>query len=330
MNTLRHYSGLPGKPLPSSFADFPTKAELISFLEKCADELVDAIRLGVKVNKLKSDGNKWLLETNAGEFDADHVVIATGTDKVPVIPTWPGIDDYTGEMLHAADFGDASRFAGKQVLLVGIGNSAVDVGNHLTSNGVGKSWVSVRTGSHVVPQYMFGIAAYQILMMIRWLPIAIQDALVKISSRALLGDLRQFGLPTAPKGPISRAIEDGVVVAIDTGFISAVKSGQFKVCGEIASFSETAVHMADGTTLSPDAIIFATGYRPGLESMLSELDVLDSSGKPKYLVDKDNPRHPNLWFLGFTTSTYGNLHARVKESIELADAIQDRISREIN
>lgn len=236
LNTHRRYSGLASKPLPSSFADFPTKAEFIDFLEQCADELGDSILLGEKVNGISSNGTNWQVETCTGIIEAEHVVVATGTDRIPVVPAWKGVETYTGEMLHAADFGDASRFAGKQILLVGIGNSAVDVGNHLSRNGVGKSWVSIRTGSHVIPQYMFGIPAYQILMMMRWLPIFMQDAVGKTSSRLLLGDLRKLRLPSAPKGPVSRSVEDGVVVAVDDGFISAVKSGQFEVCGEIEHF----------------------------------------------------------------------------------------------
>jgi cation diffusion facilitator CzcD-associated flavoprotein CzcO len=326
LNTLRSYSGLPGRPLPSSFDKFPTKSQFISFLEKCAEELGDSIRFGIKVNKIINNGSKWKLETSEGGLEAEHVVMATGTDKVPVIPNWPGIDSYSGEMLHAADFGDATRFTGKKVLLVGNGNSGVDVGNHLSRNGAGQSWVSIRKGSHVVPQFFLGLSAYQVLMMIRWLPISIQDALVKMTSRLFLGDLRKIGLPAAPKGPISRAIEDGVVVSLDNGFISAIKSGQFEVCGEIDYFSKSSIHMVDGTTLNPDVIIFATGYRSGLESLLGDLGLLEKSREPKHSVDKDFAEYPNLWFLGYTTSTYGNLYTRIEETFRLADAIKSKIN----
>lgn len=325
-NTHRSYSGLPGKPLPSSFDAFPSRLQFISFLEDCADELGDSIRLDTKVNKIVKNSTKWQVDTSAGVLEAEHVVIATGTDKVPVVPNWPGIDTYAGEKLHAADFGNAKRFAGKKVLLVGNGNSGADVGNHLVKNGVGQSWVSIRTGSHVVPQFFFGLSAYQVLMMIRWLPISVQDALVKMTSRLLLGDLRKFGLPVAPKGPISRAVEDSVVVSLDNGFISAIKSGQFKVCGEIDHFSESSVHMVDGTTLTPDVIIFATGYKPDLESLVGDNDLLDESGEPKYSVDEDSTEYPNIWFMGFTTSIYGNMYTRVKETIRLADVIRERVS----
>lgn len=82
--------------------------------------------------------------------------------------------------------------------------------------------------------------------------------------------------------------------------------------------------MADGTTLSPDVTIFATGYEPGLKTLLGGLDLLDRNGKPKHSVDRDSAEHPNLWFIGFTTTIYGNIYTRINETIRLADAIMEK------
>ena len=322
LNTHRRYSGQLHKPLPKSFNDYPSKDDYISFLTEQAAELGSIIRLGVKAQRITANGSQWHVSTSDGILEAEHVVIATGSDRVATLPHWSGLGSYQGELIHAADFGDAKAFAGKKVLLVGIGNSAVDVGNHLSNVGIEQSWVSVRTGSHIIPKYIFGVPAHLLLVAaLKWLPISLQDALIVGISRLILGNLNKYGLPRAPKGPVSRAIEDDIIVAVDAGFVKAIKKGLFKVVDVIDHFSDSAVHLVDGTTLKPDVIICATGYRLGLETLLEDLDMLDKKGKPKYIADQANPAHPGLWLFGLNSSIYGNMYTRLSETKRLADRI---------
>jgi hypothetical protein len=110
-------------------------------------------------------------------------------------------------------------------------------------------------------------------------------------------------------------------LAIDNGFVKALKAGRFTVVPEISSFSEQAVHLIDGRTIHPDAVICATGYRPGLESLVGHLDVLNERGKPRFFADQASSDHPGLWFFGLNTSIYGYLYTRKHEAPPLAHKI---------
>ena len=83
--------------------------------------------------------------------------MATGHERLPAIPDWPGREGFAGELIHAARFGRADRFRGKRVLVVGAGNSGTDVLNHLVRQETAALWVSVRNGPTVLPTRVLGI-----------------------------------------------------------------------------------------------------------------------------------------------------------------------------
>jgi hypothetical protein len=155
----------------------------------------------------------------------------------------------------------------------------------------------------------------------RGLPVKVQDATVALLGRILLGDLRKYGLPAPPVGAITRDKRDGVTFGIDNGFVKALRAGRFKIVPEVRSLGQNSVHLADGQTIEPDAVICATGYRPGLEPLVGHLGVLDERGRPRFVADQASSEHPGLWFFGLNTSIYGYLWARKQEAPRLADKI---------
>jgi hypothetical protein len=249
------------------------------------------------------------------------VIVATGPERQPHTPEWSGQETFQGEFIHAAEFRHADNYIGKKILIVGAGNSGVDIGNHLSEVAIGTSWVSVRNGPTIVPAYVFGISAHIPFMWLKPLPIKVQDFMVVMLGLIFLGDLRKYGLPKPPVGAVTRNKQDGVIFSIDNGFVKALKAGRFTVVSEISSFSEHAVHLIDGRTVQPDAVICATGYRPGLESLVGHLDVLNERGKPRFFADQASGDHPGLWFFGFNTPIYGPIYSRNNEAPPLAEKI---------
>jgi hypothetical protein len=291
-------------------------------MEDYADDLGLPIEFGVSARRIMPNGRKsWHVETDQGDLEVRHVIVATGPERQPFTPRWPGQDVYAGELIHAADFRRAADYAGQQVLLVGGGNSGSDLANHLAAAAIAPSWISVRTGPTVVPEYVFGLSAHQMLMWLRWLPVKAQDFMVATLGRVFLGDLRRYGLPAAPLGAVTRGNEEHITLAIDNGFVKALKAGKFTIVPEIESFNQQSVQLIDGRTLEPDVIICATGYRPGLEPLVGHLGVLDEQGKPRYVADQSSPDHPGLWFFGLNHSIYGYMFMRKKEAPRLADKI---------
>jgi len=322
LNTYRPYSSLPGTPIPRSYGVYVKRDDFISYVEQYAESLEQPIQFGVRAEKIRRDGKEgWLVDTSQGEIHARHVIVATGPERQPYTPEWPGQDTFQGEFIHSADFRHTDDYIGKKVLIVGSSNSGVDIGNHLSNVAIGPSWVSIRNGPTIVPAYVFGISAHIPLMWLRPLPIKIQDFMVAMLARVFLGDLRKYGYPKPPAGAITRDRKEGVTFGVDNGFVKALKAGRFTVIPEISSFSEQAVHIIDGSTIEPDAVICATGYRPGLESLVGHLDVLDQRGKPRFYADQASINHPGLWFFGLNSSIYGYLYARRHEAPPLADKI---------
>lgn len=328
LNTYRGLSHQPGMRIPASAGVFPSRDDYVAYLERYVKFLDLSIEYGTRVQRVEPDDNEtWRVVTASGEIKSRHVVVATGSDRVPRMPDWPGHDDFQSELIHAGEFRHARHYAGKRVLLVGAGNSGMDIGNHLANVDIGPSWVSIRNGPNIAPQYVLGLPAQLIVASLRWLPVRLQDMIVAAVSRLVLGDLTKLGIPPAPKGAVRRQREDGTTLAVDNGFVAALRAGKFEVVPEIRSFSRNAVHLTDGRSLYPDAVICATGYRLGLEELVGHLKVLDDRGWPRWMADRGSPELPGLWFLGHNSSLYGNMNIRRGEARRLARVISLTVQR---
>lgn len=324
LNTHRWFSHQPGRRIARHLGAYPARDDYVAYLEDYLAWSGIEVEFGVTANRIdRGTRGGWHVDTDADPLEAGNVIVATGSDRLPWTPAWPGLERYRGKLLHAGEFRHADDFAGKRVLLVGAGNSGVDIGNHLAAVDIGPSWVSVRNGPTIAPQYVFGIPMHPLLVGLRWLPIKLQDFNVRLVSRLALGDLAQYGMPRPPKGALTRQIEDGVTLSVDNGFTAALKQGRFEVVPPIESLDERLVHLQDGRVLEPEAIICATGYRLGLEPLVGHLDVLDERGRPRWIADRSSPDHAGLWFLGQNSSTYGNMHIRRGEARRLARIIHE-------
>jgi hypothetical protein len=112
------------------------------------------------------------------------------------------------------------------------------------------------------------------------------------------------------------------MVAVDDGFVRALKAGRITMKPAIDRFDGPQVRFTDGTSCTPDAVICATGYRPGLEQLAGHLVTLDAHGMPPFTGASSSPLHPGLWFFGLDRSIYGNMHVRRRrQARQLAQAI---------
>ncbi|GAB5373594.1 MAG: NAD(P)/FAD-dependent oxidoreductase [Acuticoccus sp.] len=299
LNIHRHFARLPGLRPPRRDGPFLTRDSVVDYLERYARHIGVPIRFGAEVTAITRAVAGWRVDTAIGTFGAAHVVFATGRDRVPVIPDWPGRDTFRGDLIHAADLGDAVRFDGKRVLVVGAGNSGADVLNHLARHRPAAIAVSVRNGPAVVPARVFGFPLHRLARVFAAMPTWLLDPAFRVTERLFLGNLRRHGLPSHPDGGGTRLIRDGVAFAIDEGFVRALKTERINVRPPIAAFEGAAVRFADGGSLTPDAIIAATGYATGLSQLLGQLGVLDERGRPKHPTGERDPDNPGLWFAGY-------------------------------
>ena len=135
--------------------------------------------------------------------------------------------------------------------------------------------------------------------------------------RLALGDIEKLGLKRAVKGPREMVERDGRVPLIDVGTLGRIRDGTIKLRGGLSRLTADGVVFADGTEEAFDAVILATGFRPDLRQLLSDVDgVLDERGAP--LTTGRATRAPGLYFCGQITSPTGQLREIAIEAKQIA------------
>ena len=316
LNSWRPMSKLQGQGMPRAYGRYPYRDDVIEYLERFAAEHQLSIRFGTELLTVERDGELWRLDTSAGPMRCRHVVIATGWDAVPVLPPWRGRASFVPELIHSSEFTAAHRYRDRNVLVVGAGNSGLDIASHLVKARATVT-LSMRTPPNLASRDLFGIPGQPMLVYLSdHLPRRVADAAFAVVQRLSFGDLRPWGIPRASLGVYSNYRRHHRNPAIDDGFIDLVKRGWARVVGEVDRLDGADVVLRDGTRLQPDAVICATGYRRGLEMLVGHLGVLDTDGVPTHHAGAPaHPRAPRLYFCGMWGQFSGQIrlapiHAR--------------------
>ncbi|MEV7793130.1 NAD(P)/FAD-dependent oxidoreductase [Streptomyces sp. NPDC087512] len=326
LHTTRRMSSLPGLAIPRRFGRWVARDDLVRYLEKYAEHHRLEIVTGVEVSRVERapDGTGWLLRASGGrELRGAAVVVATGYNHTPRLPDWPGRGTYTGALLHARAYRDAAPYAGRDVLVVGAGNTGAEIAVDLVEGGAARVRLSVRTPPHIVRRSTAGWPAQYSGVLCRRLPVALVDRLARPLARISVPDLSAHGLPRPEAGLYSR-VRQGALPVQDAGLVDAVRSGRVEVVAAVTGFEDGKVLLADGTRVAPDAVIAATGYRQGLEGLVGGLGVLDASGRPVAHGPRTAPGAPGLYFTGFTNPISGMLRELAVDAERIARAVARR------
>ncbi|GAA1865265.1 NAD(P)/FAD-dependent oxidoreductase [Paeniglutamicibacter psychrophenolicus] len=295
LNSRRRSSQFRGLRYPRGTGTFPGRDEVIEYFTRYASLKRIDIRTGTTVQRVDAHPGGWLLQTSAGPLEARHVVVATGLFATPVMPPWPDLESFRGTAMHSAGYRNAAPFAGRDVVVAGAGTTAMEIAAELVAGGARSVALAVRTPPNLVPR-IFG-ALPGVKLMLR-LPTALGDAQMRVLRRRLIGNLEAHGLPEPSEGPFALLKRTGAGPAtVDPEPLAAIRDGSIRVVGAVAGFGRDSdqVLLADGSWIHADVLIAATGFRPGLESMLGHLDVLDEAGIP----DPDRTEANGLHFIGF-------------------------------
>jgi putative flavoprotein involved in K+ transport len=261
------FSGMPEAPFPGDPDHYPTRDEVSEYLSRSADRLGVEIRTSVRVVAVRTrTGGGFRVETAVGdEIEAAGLVAATGSFDNPHRPSLPGQDDFQGRVLHAAEFRSPQPFAGQRVVVVGGGNSAVQIAYDLAE--VATTTIASRSPLQFVDQRPDG-----------------RD----IHHRLTAGF---DDLPLEWLAPLLTA-----TLVLDPGkYGTAMADGMLDRRPMFTAFDAEAVLWADGTRERVDAVIFATGYRPHLD-YLQPLGALEH-GAPKH-IGGISTTHPGLAYTG--------------------------------
>jgi cation diffusion facilitator CzcD-associated flavoprotein CzcO len=302
LHTIKSRSSLPFRNFDRDYPRYVPKFLFVRYLDDYAASFNLMPRFGENVHAVRKQANGWVIESTSKAFIASHLVVASGLNADPVIPHFPGAGQFRGRMLHGGAYVDATPFAGQRVLVVGMGNTGAEIALDLCEHGA-ETTISIRDGVHIVPRDLFGVPIQLVATVAsRLLPLKISDTLFPTILDFALGNLSRHGIRRPRQGILEQAARSGKIPVLDVGTAKLIRDGRIKIMPAMASISEDGALFEGGQQRSFDAIIFATGYRSGCQSFLSEdsLRVMDGD--------------PTIHFVGFRNSVTGLLWEISKEA----------------
>jgi putative flavoprotein involved in K+ transport len=305
LHTVRWLSNLPGYRIPRRYGKWVSRDDVVRYLEGYAAHHRLEVALSTEITRIDREANDWVLRSPQGDLRATYVVVANGHNHTPELPAWPGSDGFTGEVLHASDYRNATAYVGKDVLVVGSGNTGAEIALDLIETGAASVKVAIRTPPHIVFRQQGVIVNPMLGVVFRHLPPSVFDPIARRIRSATVGDLTEYGLPAPRDGLYERILRDDAIPLVDMGFIDAVKARQVTIVPAVVGFDAEKVQLADGSTLAVDAVVAATGYRRGLDPIVGHLGVLRGDGRPLRRGGDTHEAAPNLWFSGFTNPVSG-------------------------
>jgi putative flavoprotein involved in K+ transport len=327
LNTVRWLSHLPRYRLPRRLGPWVARDGFVAYLEEYAATHRLELQLETEVARVDRGVGAWSLETSRGELGARVVVVATGTCNTPCVPDWPGRETYLGELIHSSQYRNPAAFRGRDVLVVGSGNSGAEIAADLAENGAARTRLAIRTPPQIVPRTILGIPTIVVAVLTRRLPPQVGDSVMRILQRVAIGDLSGYGI-ARPLLSISRQFSRSDVVPIsDPGaFVAGVKKHRIEVVAPVVAFDVDSVLLGDGSRIAPDVVIAATGFELGLEPLVGHLGVL-RDGRPAFHGGRSHPAAPALYFIGFANPLSGNLREIRLEARRIARAANASMKR---
>src|SRR3954467_8086086 len=299
-NTSRARTEFEDFPMPRDWPHFPDHVQVCQYFEAYLDrfDLRRHIRFGTTVERAtREPGGGWTVETDDGERHAfDALIVANGHNWQPRWPDPPYPGGFAGGQLHAHDYRDAEAFAGRRVLVVGMGNSAMDIA--VDASYVAESTLlSARRGTHIVPKMLFGQPSDQISgALAARLPWRLRQRLSETLLRIAVGEVTDYGLPKPAHGLFE------LHPTLSASILSRLTHGAVTPKGGIARLDGDGVVFADGSREAVDVIVWCTGYVPLLPFLDDDLVGAAPDALPLY----ERIFHPaidDLFFVGLLQST---------------------------
>jgi dimethylaniline monooxygenase (N-oxide forming) len=295
IDTSRRNLGYPDHPIPDHYPDFLSHAQVLEWLDSYAErfDLRRRFRFRCAVQRVapQPDGS-WQVTLQDGESRRYRaVVVANGHLWDPRLADFPG--HFAGLQLHSHHYRTADPFAGKNVLVIGIGNSAVDIAVDVCKS-ANRTFLSARRSAWVLPKYIMGVPID------RWsaffgrklhLPTPAVRTLVRWLAFLVVGNQERFGVPK-PKHAVWREH-----ATLSQELLPYCGHGWIRMKPNVRELQGDRVAFDDGSVEPIDAIIQATGYRTRFPFLDEQLFRVGEDVPPLYRR-MTPPALPGLYFIG--------------------------------
>jgi cation diffusion facilitator CzcD-associated flavoprotein CzcO len=260
INTSRDRMAYSDFPMPADYPDFPHHSQIAAYFDAYVDHfgLRERISFQTAVEHAEPRDGGWRVRLATGEErDYRALLVANGHHWDPQWPDppFPGAEVFAGVQLHSHHYTgeDPDLFAGKRVVVLGMGNSAMDIADEAAQTAE-RVFLAARRGAWIVPKYVFGRPLDQFVTAPR-IPLRIRQRFMQTMLRAAVGDMERYGLPKPDHRPLEAhpTISDTILTRLTHGDITCKPT--------IARLTEEGVEFADESSERVDVIVYATGYK---------------------------------------------------------------------
>ena len=286
-------SGFPDFPMPDHYPDYPTRTQIDEYIKNFAThyQLREHIKFSTSVEKAVFDevDKTWQITDNKSITNNYRALVCgNGPLWSPSVPTYKGT--FTGTLRHSSAFKKSTEFLGQKVLVVGAGNSGVDIACEAASYAE-KASLSMRRGYYFIPKHLFGIPADVIAHGGPKLPTWLNQFIFTLMHKLIVGDQSKFGLPK----PDHKILESHPV--LNSQVMHHTSHGNLSIKPDIDYFEGKTVFFKDGTSDEFDDIILATGFNYKIPYAEQYFDWTE--GRPQLFMSLFAPKTDNLFAIGF-------------------------------
>nr|KAJ0186586.1 hypothetical protein LSAT_V11C900474950 [Lactuca sativa] len=292
LHLAKNFCELPHMPFPVSAPTFVPKYTFVQYLHKYVTEFnVDPLyNRNVESAWYDRVTKRWVVKAKNGvsglveEYVGEFLVVATGENSEGYIPSVNGLDSFTGSIIHSSEYENGKKFGYKNVLVVGAGNSGMEIAYDLFNWGAQTSIV-VRSPVHVLTKELVQLGMY----LLKYLSCSFVDKIVLMFSKLLYGDLCKHGIHRPTKGPFYLKRETGRSPVIDVGTVARIKTRDIEVMKSIEEIKGDQIKFSNGQEKRFDAIVFATGFTSNVRKWLKhDGGLFNEKGMPHL-------KSPNRW-----------------------------------
>ncbi|CAN6197621.1 unnamed protein product [Urochloa humidicola] len=305
----RHFCELPGMPFPEHYPEYPTKRQFVDYLEAYAARAGVEPRFNQAVTSARYDAAAGLwrvlaedaVSGDATEYIGRWLVVATGENAELIEPEFEGAKEFGGPISHVSEYKSGEAYRGKRVLVVGCGNSGMEVCLDLCDHNALPAMVVRDSKVHVLPREMFGVATFSVaVFLLRFLPLRLVDMILVLLARLFLGNLEKLGIRRPAGGPLELKNSRGRTPVLDIGALARIRSGDIEVVPGIKRFFHGGAELTDGRHVTADAVILATGYHSNVPQWLKGSDFFTQEGYPRVPFPDGWKGESGLYSVGFT------------------------------
>nr|UYI36716.1 putative YUC protein [Turnera joelii] len=267
LHLRKQFCELPHFPFPKSYPQYVPKEQFIKYLDDYVShfKITPVYQRRVEQAGFDEETKKWNVKArnvirsgDIEDYSARFLVVATGETTDPSVPEVEGLDSFTGsgEVIHSTQYKTGKTYQDRSVLVVGSGNSGMEIALDLANHGA-KTSIVIRSPIHILTRGMVYIG----LKLLKYLSLGMVDSLMVFLSNIVYGDLTKYGMARPKEGPFFMKVAYGKYPVFDVGTFGKIKSGEIQVLPAIGSIRGKEVLFQNGKSFPFDAIIFCTGFK---------------------------------------------------------------------